>query len=75
MAAIHEQMRPVVGTLMVRLGFDLEETTSLTMSEGPVDISMRTSSPSCVKRYGDALEPLRAAALLKLTALCDPSAS
>ncbi|GAB3536398.1 hypothetical protein GCM10027403_17050 [Arthrobacter tecti] len=63
MAAIHERMRPVMGRLMARLGFDLEEMTSLTMSEEPMDISMRTMLARLRERHGDALAPLRAAGL------------
>lgn len=63
MAAIHERMRPVMGTLMARLGFDLEEMTSLTMSEEPMDISMRTMLARLRERHSDALAPLRAAGL------------
>ncbi|MGF9660823.1 tyrosine-protein phosphatase [Arthrobacter crystallopoietes] len=63
MAAIQERMRPVLGPLMARLGFDLDAMTSMTVSEEPMDISMHTMLERLRERHGDALAPLRAAGL------------
>lgn len=63
MAAIQERMRPVMGVLMARLGFDLEQMASVTFSDEPMDVSMRTMLARLRERHGDALAPLRAAGL------------
>lgn len=63
MAAIQERMRPVMGTLMARLGFDLDAMTKMTFSEEPMDISMLTMFARLRERHGDVLAPLRAAGL------------
>lgn len=63
MAAIQARMKPVMGVLMARLGFDLDELSSLTLSEEPMDVSMRTMLAQLRERHGDALAPLRAAGL------------
>jgi hypothetical protein len=63
MASIHLRMKPVMGVLMARLGFDLDEVSRVTMSEEPMDISMRTMLARLRERHGDALAPLRAAGL------------
>ena len=63
MAAIQARMKPVMGVLMARLGFDLDEMSSMTLSEEPMDVSMRTMLARLRERHGDALAPLRAAGL------------
>ena len=63
MPAIQERMRPVMGVLMARLGFDLEEMSRLTTSDEPMDVSMRTMLSRLRERHGDPLAPLRAAGL------------
>jgi protein tyrosine/serine phosphatase len=63
MPAIMERLRPTMGALMARLGFDLDAMTSATFSTEPMDISMRTMLASLRERHGDALRPLRAAGL------------
>lgn len=63
MAAINERMRPVMGVLMARLGFDLDAMSALTRSEEPMDISMRTMLARLRERHGDALTPLRSGGL------------
>lgn len=63
MAAIQARMKPVMGVLMARLGFDLDAMSAMTQSEEPMDISMRTMLTLLRERHGDALAPLRAAGL------------
>lgn len=63
MAAIQARMKPVMGVLMARLGFDLDEMSRMTLSEEPMDISMRTMLARLREHHGDALAPLRAAGL------------
>ncbi|WP_127819799.1 tyrosine-protein phosphatase [Microbacterium sp. CPCC 204701] len=63
MAAIHARLKPVVGVLMARLGFDLDEMSSMTLSEEPMDVSMRTMLARLRERHGDALAPLHAVGL------------
>jgi protein-tyrosine phosphatase len=63
MAAIQERMRPVMGVLLARLGFDLDAMTATPPSQEPMDISMRTMLERLRERHGDALAPLRAAGL------------
>ena len=62
MPAIHARMKPVMGVLMARLGFDLDELSVLTSSE-PMDVSMRTMLARLRERHGDPLAPLRSAGL------------
>jgi len=63
MAAIQARMKPVMGVLLERLGFDLEEMTALTTDAEPMDISMRIMLARLRERHGDALAPVRAAGL------------
>lgn len=63
MPAIKKRMRPVMGVLLARMSFDLDTMTAMTLSEGPMDISMRTMLACLRERHGDALAPLRAAGL------------
>ena len=62
MPAIHARMKPVMGVLMARLGFDLDELSVHTSSE-PMDVSMRTMLARLRERHGDPLAPLRSAGL------------
>jgi len=63
MPAILQRMKPTMGALMARLGFDLDAMTAVTISEEPMDISMHTMLARLRERHGDALAPLRAAGL------------
>ena len=63
MTAIQARMKPVMGVLLERLGFDLDEMTALTTDAEPMDISMRTLLARLRERHGDALAPVRAAGL------------
>ena len=63
MPAILNRMKPTMGALMARLGFDLDAMSAVTISEEPMDISMHTMLARLRERHGDALEPLRAAGL------------
>lgn len=63
MSAINERMRPVMGVLLARLGFDLDVMTTMTASSEPMDISMWTMLARLRERHVDALAPLRAAGL------------
>ena len=63
MAAIMQRMQPTMGALMAKLGFDLGAMSAVTLSEEPMDISMRTMLELVRERHGDALAPLRAAGL------------
>lgn len=63
MAAIQARMKPVMGVLLERLGFDLGEMTALTTDAEPMEISMRTLLARLRERHGDALAPVRAAGL------------
>ncbi|MRG60045.1 protein-tyrosine-phosphatase [Agromyces sp. CFH 90414] len=64
MSAIHQRTRAIMGVLMSRLGFDLEQLSGLTDSDDPMDVSMRTMLARLRERHdGDALAPLRAAGL------------
>jgi protein-tyrosine phosphatase len=65
MPAINERMRPVMGVLLGRLGFDLDEMTALQsgLSEAAMAISMRILLSELRERHGDPLAPVRAAGL------------
>lgn len=63
MTAIQARMKPVMGVLLARLGFDLDDMTALTTDAGPMDVSMRTMLARLRERHGDALAPVRAAGL------------
>ncbi|MFF1254874.1 tyrosine-protein phosphatase [Pseudarthrobacter sp. NPDC058329] len=63
MAAIMQRMKPTMGALMARLGFDLDAMNTVTISEEPMDISMHIMLTHLRERHGDALGPLRAAGL------------
>jgi len=63
MPAIMDRMKPTMGALMARLGFDLEAMTAVTISEEPMDVSMHTMLARLRERHGDALAPLRQAGL------------
>ncbi|WP_350348973.1 tyrosine-protein phosphatase [Agromyces sp. G08B096] len=63
MPAIHERMRPAMGVLLARLGFDLEQLSAAAISSEPMEVSMRTMLARLRERHGDALAPLRAAGL------------
>jgi hypothetical protein len=63
MTAILQRLRPTMGALMARLGFDLDAMTAVTFSDEPMDISMLTMLARLRERHGDALAPLRAAGL------------
>ena len=62
MAAVMQRMKPTMGALMARLGFDLDPT-AVTFPDEPMDISMHTMLARLRERHGDALAPLRAAGL------------
>lgn len=63
MPAILHRMKPTMGALMARLGFDLDAMSAVTISEEPMDVSMHTMLVRLRERHGDALAPLRAAGL------------
>jgi protein-tyrosine phosphatase len=63
MPAIQQRMKPVMGVLLARLGFDLDDMASLTLSDEPMDISMRIMLARLRERHGHPLAPLRAAGL------------
>jgi protein-tyrosine phosphatase len=63
MAAIQARMKPVMGVLLERLGFDLDDMTALSTDAAPMDISMRTMLARLRERHGDALGPVREAGL------------
>ena len=63
MPAILNRMKPTMGALMARLGFDLDAMSAVTISEEPMDISMHTMLARLRERHGEALAPLRAAGL------------
>lgn len=65
MSAINERMRPVMGVLLGRLGFDLDEMTALQsgLGEAAMAISMRVLLGELRERHGDPLAPVRAAGL------------
>ncbi|TDL38757.1 tyrosine-protein phosphatase [Arthrobacter nitrophenolicus] len=62
MAAVMQRMKPTMGALMARLGFDLD-AMAVTFPDEPMDISMHTMLARLRERHGDALAPLRAAGL------------
>lgn len=62
MAAVMQRMKPTMGALMARLGFDLD-AMAVTFPDEPMDISMHTMLAQLRERHGDALAPLRAAGL------------
>ncbi|WP_411374519.1 tyrosine-protein phosphatase [Arthrobacter sp. MPF02] len=62
MPAIMQRMRPTMGALMARLGFDLD-AMAVSFPDQPMDISMHTMLARLRERHGDALAPLRAAGL------------
>jgi protein tyrosine/serine phosphatase len=63
MTAIQQRMKPVMGVLLARLGFDLDDMAGLTTDTQPMDVSMRTMLARLRERHGDALGPVRAAGL------------
>ncbi|MDQ7879523.1 tyrosine-protein phosphatase [Microbacterium sp. QXD-8] len=63
MIAIQARMKPVMGVLLARLGFDLDDMAGLTTDTQPMDVSMRTMLARLRERHGDALGPVRAAGL------------
>lgn len=63
MVAIMERTRPVIGTMMARLGIDFDGTSAAALTEEPMDLSMRILLARLRERHGDALAPLRAAGL------------
>jgi hypothetical protein len=63
MTAIMQRMKPTMGALMTRLGFDLDAMSAVTISDEPMDISMHIMLSQLRARHGDALAPLRAAGL------------
>lgn len=67
MTAVQARMRPVMGMLLARLGFDLDEVSSPLLSDEPMDISMHTMLALLRERHGDPLAPLRQAGLTDAT--------
>lgn len=64
MAGIMARTSSVMGHLMERLGFDLEEMTrDMTLNDGKMAISMRIMLGRLRERHGDPLAPLREAGL------------
>lgn len=63
MPAIQGRLKPVMGVLLARLGFDLDDMTGLMSANEPMDVSMRTMLARLRDRHGDALAPVRAAGL------------
>jgi protein-tyrosine phosphatase len=62
-AAIQERIRPVVGVLMTRLGFDLDRFAQAAQRTEFSDAPMRALLATLTERHGDPLAPLREAGL------------
>ncbi|MFF0815466.1 tyrosine-protein phosphatase [Rhodococcus sp. NPDC003318] len=60
--AVHARMNPVMGTVMARMGFDLDEE-AFQRDDTDWDVPMRNTLALLRERHGDALAPLRAAGL------------
>lgn len=66
MVAINARVRPVVGVLLERIGFDLDAMTRESpegSTDESSDLAMRTMIARLRERHGDPLAPLRAAGL------------
>jgi protein-tyrosine phosphatase len=63
MVEIRARMEPVMGALLERMGFDLDELTRTTVDDGPMELSMRTMLALLRDRHGDCLAPVRDAGL------------
>lgn len=63
MVAIMERTRPVIGTMMARLGIEFDGASAASLTDEPMGASMRILLARLRERHGDALAPLRAAGL------------
>ena len=65
MVAINERMRPTMGVILARLGFDLEQMAALTevLTDQRMAVSMQILLTELRERHGDPLAPVRAAGL------------